>query len=35
LVSAVSSESWFSAHKYILAVLLVVAIVIGAAAYLH
>jgi hypothetical protein len=35
LASAVSSESWFSAHKYILAVLLVVAIVVGATAYFH
>jgi hypothetical protein len=35
LALAVSSESWFSAHKYILAVLLVVAIVVGATAYFH
>lgn len=35
LASAVSSESWFAAHKYILAVLVVVAIVVGALAYLR
>jgi hypothetical protein len=33
--SAVSSESWFAAHKYILAALIVVAIVVGAFAYLR
>jgi hypothetical protein len=35
LSSAIPSESWFAANKYILGALLVVAIVIGAIAWLH
>jgi hypothetical protein len=35
LNSALQSESWFAANQYILAALLVVAIVIGAIAWLH
>jgi hypothetical protein len=35
LSSAVESKSWFAANKYILGALLVVAIVIGAIAWLH